>query len=247
MAEATLSISSRNYSSWSLRGWLICKMSGLDFETEMLSGSDPSARAELLHLSPSFLVPRLVHGEVRVWDTLAIAQYLNEVMPESGLLPTDKVARAWCRSVSGEMHQGFVNLRSALPMNLKSRHPDFKVWGGALSDVERITTMWSECLARHRGPWLFGATPTLADAMYAPSAPVSSPTAWRFRTRAPPTATTSWPGRSSPNGSRRRRPSPRTSKNSTWSSDAPAPRRGAGATPAGDLCATPRASDRRRR
>ena len=168
MAEATLSISSRNYSSWSLRGWLICRLAGLDFDTVVLSGTDPGARAELLHLSPSFLVPRLTHGEVRVWDTLAIAQYLNEIRPNSGLLPRDLVARAWCRSISGEMHQGFINLRSALPMNLKSRHPDFKVWGGALSDIERITTIWRECLGRHGGPWLFGAGPTLADAMYAP-------------------------------------------------------------------------------
>lgn len=168
MAEATLSISSRNYSSWSLRGWLVCRMSGLDFETEMLSGTDPTARAELLHLSPSFLVPRLVHGDVRVWDTLAIASYLDEIRPEAGLLPADPVARAWCRSVSGEMHAGFINLRSALPMNLKGRHPGFRIWGGALSDIERVLAIWQDCLAASGGPWLFGDRPTLADAMYAP-------------------------------------------------------------------------------
>lgn len=168
MAEATLSISSRNYSSWSLRGWLLCRMSGLDVETVTLAGTDPTARAELLHLSPSFLVPRLVHGDVRVWDTLAIAAYLDEISPEAGFLPLEPVARALCRSVSGEMHSGFVNMRSALPMNLSSRHPGFKIWAGALSDIERITTIWRECLARSSGPWLFGAAPTLADAMYAP-------------------------------------------------------------------------------
>lgn len=168
MAEATLSISSRNYSSWSLRGWLVCRMAGLDFETQVLAGTDPSARAELLHLTPSFLVPRLTHGAIRVWDTLAIADYLGEIRPEAGLLPADPAARAWCRSVSGEMHQGFANLRAALPMNLKGRHPGFKLWGGAVSDIERITTIWRECLARHGGPWLFGAAPSLADAMYAP-------------------------------------------------------------------------------
>ena len=162
MAEATLSISSRNYSSWSLRGWLLCTMSGLDFETEILSGHDPTARAELLHLSPSFLVPRLIHGEVKVWDTLAIAAYLDEIRPEAGLLPADVATRAWCRAISGEMHQGFMNLRSALPMNLKSVHPGFKVWGGAVLDVERVAAIWEACLARHGGPWLFGERATLA-------------------------------------------------------------------------------------
>lgn len=170
MAEAILSISSRNYSSWSLRGWLLCKLSGLDFETELLDWHDPTGRAELLHLSPSFLVPRLVHGEVKVWDVMAIGSYLNEIRPEAGLFPAEKVARALCRSISGEMHQGFVNLRSALPMNLRARHPGFKIWAGATSDVERIVAIWQESLARSGGPWLFGERPTMADAMYAPVA-----------------------------------------------------------------------------
>ncbi|NNM73036.1 glutathione S-transferase family protein [Enterovirga aerilata] len=168
MADAKLTISSRNYSSWSLRGYLICRMAGLDFATEVLSGNDPSSRAELLHLSPSFLVPRLTHGDIRVWDTMAIATYVNEIRPEAGLLPADPAARAWCWSVSGEMHGGFINLRSSLPMNLKARHENFKIWGGAAFDIERITTIWRECLARFGGPWLFGSRPTLADAMYAP-------------------------------------------------------------------------------
>ncbi|WP_020179692.1 glutathione S-transferase family protein [Methylopila sp. M107] len=170
MAEATLSISSRNYSSWSLRGWLICKLSGLDFDVEVLAGTDRAARAELLHLSPSFLVPRLIHGEILVWDTLAIAGYLLEERPVAGLLPKEKAARAWCRAISGEMHQGFANLRSALPMNLKARHTGFKVWGGAQSDINRIITIWTQCIEASGGPWLFGAEPTLADAMFAPVA-----------------------------------------------------------------------------
>jgi glutathione S-transferase len=168
MAKATLSISSRNYSSWSLRGWLLCRMAGLEFETKILSEEDPTARAELLHLSPSFLVPRLSHGEIRVWDALAIAAYLNEIRPKARLLPSEPAARAWCWSVSGEMHGGFINLRSALPMNLKAHRTGFKVWGGAKSDIERVTTLWRECLVRHSGPWLFGERATLADAMYAP-------------------------------------------------------------------------------
>ena len=168
MPAATLTISSRNYSSWSLRGWLVCRMAGLDFETELLSGNDASTRAELLHLSPSFLVPRLVHGEIEVWDTLAIAQYLNEIYPDAGFLPKDPVARARCRSISGEMHGGFINLRSALPMNIKARHTNFKIFNGARGDIERIITIVDDCLARYDGPYLFGERPSLADAMFAP-------------------------------------------------------------------------------
>ena len=85
MALATLTISSKNYSSWSLRGWLLTKMSGLEFEEKMLPANDPSSRAELLLLSPSFLVPCLTHDGFEIWDTLAIAEYLNEIKPEAGL------------------------------------------------------------------------------------------------------------------------------------------------------------------
>jgi len=168
MAKASLTISSKNYSSWSLRGWLICKMAGLEFEEKTLDSSDPSARAELLLLSPSFLVPCLTHDGIAVWDTLAIAEYLHELSPKAGLFPTDKAARARCRSISGEMHSGFSNLRSALPMNIKARYPDFKVWAGAQADIDRVTDIWTECLETYGGPYLFGAKPCVADAMYAP-------------------------------------------------------------------------------
>lgn len=168
MAKATLTISSKNYSSWSLRGWLLCKMAGLDFEEEQLSASDPSTRAELLLLSPSFLVPCLTHNHIKVWDTLAIAEYLHEIRPEAGLLPDDQEARAHCRSISGEMHSGFANMRSALPMNLKARYPNFKIWAGAQADIDRVLEIWDEALAKYRGPFLFGKKPTMADAMYAP-------------------------------------------------------------------------------
>jgi glutathione S-transferase len=168
MADATLTINSRNYGAWSLRGWLLCKMSGLDFDVHVLDNADPDTRAELLLLSSSFLVPKLVHDGVTVWDTMAIGEYLNEVRPGAGLLPTERVARAHCRAVSGEIHSGFVNLRSALPMNVKARHRDFKVWAGAQADVDRIVAIWHECLEAYGGPFLFGAEPTMADAMYAP-------------------------------------------------------------------------------
>ena len=165
---ATLTISSKNYSSWSMRGWLLCKMAGLSFEEERVPTDDPDAKAELLLLSPSFLVPRLVHEDVTVWDTLAIAAFLNEVFPEAGLLPADRAVRAHCLSISGEMHSGFANMRSALPMNIKAHYPGFKVWAGAQADIERISAIWRGCLTAHGGPFLMGATPTLADAMYAP-------------------------------------------------------------------------------
>src|SRR5271166_3043238 len=164
---ATLTIASKNYGSWSLRGWLLCKMAGLEFDEEQAKSDDPSTRAELLLLSPSFLVPCLTHDGIKVWDTLAIAEYLNEGNPDAKLLPAERGPRARCRAVCGEMHSGFSNLRSALPMNLKAHYPGFKVWSGAQADIDRITTIWRECFAAHNGPYLFGKL-TMADAMYAP-------------------------------------------------------------------------------
>jgi glutathione S-transferase len=167
MARPSLTISSRNYSSWCLRGWLLCKLAGLDFDTEALPSDDASARAELLLLSPSFLVPCLTFEGIKVWDTLAIAEFLNETLPDARLLPADRAARSWCRSISGEMHSGFANLRSALPMNLKARHPGFKIWSGAQLDIDRVAAIWTECLTASGGPYLFGEI-SMADAMYAP-------------------------------------------------------------------------------
>jgi glutathione S-transferase len=168
MAKARLTISSKNYGSWSLRGWLLCKLAGLDFEEDVIPSDDPSTRAELLLLSPSFLVPCLRHDGIAIWDTLAIAEYLDELQPGAGLIPQERAARARCRSVSGEMHSGFSNLRSALPMNLKAHFPGFKVWAGAQADIERIVTIWRECLSASGGPYLFGDRPCMADAMFAP-------------------------------------------------------------------------------
>jgi glutathione S-transferase len=167
MPEATLTISSRNYSSWSLRGWLLAKFAKLEFEEVIVPPDDADARKELLLLSPSILVPCLTHNGVKVWDTLAIGEYLAEVRPDAGLLPANRAARAHCRAICGEMHSGFTSLRSALPMNLKRRFPGHKMWARALADVERVTTIWRECLHRYGGPYLFG-TLSMADAMYAP-------------------------------------------------------------------------------
>jgi glutathione S-transferase len=168
MSKAVLTISSKNYSSWCLRGWLLCRMAGLDFVEEIVPADDPSVRAELLLLSPSFLVPSIKHNGLHIWDTLAIGEYLHELHPEKHLLPKDRGARAHCRAVSGEMHSGFASLRSALPMNLKARHKNFKIWGAAKADIARVAAIWSECIAQYGGPYLFGDKPSMADAMYAP-------------------------------------------------------------------------------
>jgi glutathione S-transferase len=166
--KPVLAIASRNYGSWSLRGSLLCDFAGLDVDEQLVESTDPDARAELLLLAPSFRVPCLHIDGWEIWGVLAIAEFLNERFPDSGLFPSDPQHRARCRSVSGEMHSGFANLRSAMPMNLRARHTDFKVWSGVEADIERITTIWAECLVSGGGPYLFGERPTLADAMYAP-------------------------------------------------------------------------------
>jgi glutathione S-transferase len=167
MAKATLTISSKNYSSWSLRGWLLAKFSGIEFEEKLVPPDDPAARAEILLLSASILVPRLTHEEVTVWDTLAIGEYLNEVRPKARLLPEDRAMRARCRSICGEIHSGFSTLRGSLPMNLKGHFPAFKIWSRARADIDRVTTIWHDCLTAYKGPYLFGER-SMADAMYAP-------------------------------------------------------------------------------
>jgi glutathione S-transferase len=168
MEKTTLTISSKNYSSWSMRGWLLAKLAGLEFEEIMISPDEPAMRAEILLLAPSILVPCLTHDGVRVWDTLAIAEYLNELRPEAELLPADRIARAHCRAICGEMHSGFSSLRSALPMNLKGKYSNFRIWARAQADIDRIVAIWRECLGTYGGPYLFGEKVCMADAMFAP-------------------------------------------------------------------------------
>ena len=167
MSRATITLSSKNYSSWSLRGWLMAKFAGIDFAESIVAPDDADARAEILLLSPSILVPCLTFERIRVWDTLAIGEFLNEIAPKAGLLPKDKAKRAHCRSVCGEMHSGFVSLRQALPMNIKGHFPQFKIWSKAKADIERVLAIWRECLDAYGGPFLFGEL-SMADAMYAP-------------------------------------------------------------------------------
>ncbi len=168
MAHAVLTISSKNYGSWSLRGWLVARLAGLEFTEKVIPLDDPAMKAEMLLLSSSILVPSLQHGDVKVWDTLAIAEYLNEIKPEARLLPANIKARAHCRAICGEMHSGFASLRSSLPMNIKAHFPGFKIWSRAQADIERVLQIWTECLALYGGPYLFGQHPCMADAMYAP-------------------------------------------------------------------------------
>ncbi len=168
MAKAVLTISSKNYGAWSLRGWLMARLAGLEFTEKVIPPDDPAMKAEMLLLSSSMLVPSLQHGGVKVWDTLAIGEYLNEIKPRAGLLPADVAARAHCRAICGEMHSGFASMRGALPMNIKAHFPNFKIWSRAQSDIDRVLAIWKECFASYGGPFLFGKTPCMADAMYAP-------------------------------------------------------------------------------
>ncbi|MDD2878203.1 MAG: glutathione S-transferase [Acidiphilium sp.] len=172
---ARLAISSRNYSSWCLRGFLLARLAGIDFVVEAAAADDAQARAELLMRTASILLPCLIDGDVTVWDTIAIAEYLNEAHPKAGMLPQDVVSRARCRSISGEMHSGFAALRASLPMNIRARRPGFTVWSGAQTDIDRILIIWRDCFEASGGPFLFGAKPCIADAMFAPVAS-------RFRT-----------------------------------------------------------------
>lgn len=169
MAATVLTISSKNYGAWSLRGWLMARLAKLEFTEKIISPDDPAMRAEMLLLSSSMRVPALEHDGIHVWDTLAIGEYLNEVKPKAGLLPADRAARAHCRAICGEMHSGFSSMRSSLPMNIKAHFPNFKLWSRAQTDIDRIEAIWTECLETYGGPYLFGAKPCMADAMFAPA------------------------------------------------------------------------------
>jgi glutathione S-transferase len=168
VAKAVLTISSKNYGAWALRGWLMAKLAGLEFTEKIIPPDDPAMKAEMLLLAPSMLVPSLQHNGIKVWDSLAIGEYLHETHPKAGLLPADIKARAHCRAICGEMHSGFSAMRGALPMNIKAHHPGFKVWSRAQADIDRVVAIWHECFASYGGPFLFGKQPCIADAMYAP-------------------------------------------------------------------------------
>lgn len=174
MAEFTLYIGNKAYSSWSLRGWLACKIAGIAFEEAIHNMASDDWPAWVRGISPSAKVPVLRHripgGERLIWESLAIIEYLAELRPQAGLWPADVAARAHARVVSAEMHAGFVELRRAMWMNIRRRFPGKGRTPGALADVARIAALWRETRARFGagGPFLFGSKLTGADAMYAP-------------------------------------------------------------------------------
>ncbi|MEP6701963.1 MAG: glutathione S-transferase family protein [Betaproteobacteria bacterium] len=173
----TLYIGNKNYSTWSLRGWLVTRASGAPFSEKLVSLNANEHAGVYQEFSPSGLVPCLVDGQTTVWDSLAITEYLHERHP--GLWPAEATARAWARSICAEMHSGFRTLRGEMGMCIRER-VDVRPWSPALArDIERITAIWNETLKRHgadggKGGLLFGSF-CAADAFF-------GPVAFRFRT-----------------------------------------------------------------
>ena len=171
-----LYIGNKNYSSWSMRPWVLLRQAGIPFEEVLarFDSFDPDSqfKATIAGISPTGKVPVLVDGDLAILDTLAIAEYLAETYPEKHLWPQDKAARARARSVCAEMHSGFTALRGACPMNIEAHLPEVGalIWRdkpAVRADVQRLVEMWTGLLEQHGGPMLFGAF-TIADAFYAP-------------------------------------------------------------------------------
>ena len=163
----TLHVGNKRYSSWSLRGYLIVARSGAAFDTNVIFLDLDDTAARVAKVSPAGRVPVLVDGDLAIWDTLAIAEYMNELRPDAQLWPADRARRARARSISAEMHSGFVELRTHMPMDLCSTKPGHGHTAGALADARRVQSIWSDALAASGGPFLFGHF-TIADAMFAP-------------------------------------------------------------------------------
>lgn len=176
-AAFKLIIGDKNLSSWSLRPWLCLVQAGADFDEVVITLNQPTTKAAIVALSPNARVPALHHmppgaAAVVIAESLAICEYLNEVLPTAGLWPSDRGARAEARAVSNEMHAGFAALRTHMPMNLCGRFLGVGRAPGVADDIDRITTIWRDCRARFDardggGPFLFGRF-SIADAMFAP-------------------------------------------------------------------------------
>jgi glutathione S-transferase len=164
-----LVIGNKNYSSWSLRPWIAMTVAGISFEEEVVPLHTPAFKQRVGVLSPTGKVPVLIDGDVRVWESLAILEYLHERFPQAKLWSGDAQARAHARAVAHEMHSGFVPLRRACPMNLWRPVTTPALSADVQANVARIDAMWTDCRARFGagGPFLFGAFGA-ADAMYAP-------------------------------------------------------------------------------
>jgi glutathione S-transferase len=173
MAEFTVVIGNKNYSSWSLRGWLMARIAGIEFEEIVIPLDLPETQAAIRKHSPSGRVPVLLHRGLAVWESLAIGEYLNDLKPEVGLWPASAAARAHARSISTEMHAGFMELRNNMPMNIRASYPGKGMTPGVRADIERVTSIWRDCRKRFSGAFqkddgfLFGAFGA-ADAMFAP-------------------------------------------------------------------------------
>lgn len=168
-APLTLVIGTKRFSSWSLRPWLALKKAGAEFDEVEIALRQPDTKTNILAWSPSGKVPCLQHGALKIWDSLAICEYVADLFPDARLWPEDREARAVARAVAAEMHSGFPNLRNACPMDVCIRTPMAELPTEVLVEVERIKALWNECRHRHGedGPFLFGRF-SVADAMYAP-------------------------------------------------------------------------------
>jgi glutathione S-transferase len=170
MPDLTIYLGNKNYSSWSLRPWLVLKQTTVAFNEVVIPLYQPTSRETVLKYSPSGRVPALRHGDVTVWESLAICEYLAESFPTFDLWPKDPAARAVARAVSAEMHAGFRALREHLPMNVRSSFPGRAIAPEAQADINRVMSIWRDCRARFGktgGEFLFGNF-SIADAMYAP-------------------------------------------------------------------------------
>jgi glutathione S-transferase len=169
MAEFVFYHGNKNYSSWSMRGWLALKLAGADFEEVGFHLGEPGVREKIRQHSPTGKVPALRHGDLTIWDSLAICEYLAERFPEARMWPEDRVDRARARSISAEMHSGFPALRANMPFNVRRSSPGKGRTPDVQEEIERITETWRDCLAHRTGedPFLFGRW-CLADVMYAP-------------------------------------------------------------------------------
>lgn len=169
MSEFTLIIGNKNYSSWSLRPWILLRHLELPFEEELIPLYGAESRARIAQYSPAGRVPVLRHGDITIWESIAIGEYLCELTGNGW--PLDPAVRAQARTVSAEMHAGFGSLRAQWPMNARAIGRRTPMTAGLRADIERIDALWSDCRQRFgaHGPWLFGDY-SLADAMYAPVA-----------------------------------------------------------------------------
>jgi glutathione S-transferase len=163
----TLIVGNKNYSSWSMRPYLALAHLDEPFEEVVVPLDQPDTAENIGRYSPAGRVPVLHDGELVIWDSLAILEYLAEKYPAAGLWPAHREVRARCRSISAEMHSGFAALREQMPMNITAHKPDHPVTPAVAKDIDRIRSIWRDCLAASGGPYLFGKF-TNADCMYGP-------------------------------------------------------------------------------